>query len=126
MSWYITAIKNYANFKGRARRKEYWMFILFNYLFGLACSLADGLLGLQIPLEGKALGIFGAVYGLFVLIPSFSVSVRRLHDIDKSGWWLLLSLLPVIGWVWLLVYSTMGGTPCDNRFGADPKAASVQ
>ena len=100
MQYYIYAIKNYANFKGRARRKEYWMFTLFNILFGIAAMILDRILGdtFKIPTTGVATnyGFVYLVYALFVFIPGLAVLVRRLHDIGKSGKlliWVFLSFI---------------------------------
>jgi uncharacterized membrane protein YhaH (DUF805 family) len=119
MEWYLKVLKNYVGFSGRARRKEYWMFTLFNLIALVVMSVLDRMLGLA----GEAgVGILYTVYALAVLLPSLAVSVRRLHDIDKSGWWMLLVLVPFIGAIVLLVFAVMEGTRGDNRFGADPKA----
>lgn len=119
MNWYLKVLKQYFDFGGRARRKEYWMYTLFNLLALIAAAIIDSALGLA----GES-GV-GPVYGLYalaVLIPGIAVSVRRLHDIDRSGWWLLILLIPLIGAIVLLVWACMGGTQGDNRFGPDPKA----
>lgn len=125
MKWYIGVIKRYASCKGRARRKEFWLFVLVNYLITAACGMADNFLGLQTVLAGQTVAIITMVYTLLVLIPCLAVSIRRLHDIDKSGWWLLLALAPVVGWAWLLVYSLLEGTPCCNRYGDNPRLADT-
>ncbi len=127
MNWYLRAIKNYVNFSGRARRKEYWMFFLFNMIFGTVAAIIDRIIGSDIAFMGVRLGygVIGIAYSTFVLIPSLSISFRRLHDIDKSAGWLFIGLIPVVGAIWLFVYSILAGTPGDNRFGADPKADNV-
>ena len=121
MNWYITVLKKYAVFSGRARRKEYWMFVLFNVIFVIIASIIDGLLGTTI--KGFGFGLFYALYVLAVIIPSLAVGVRRLHDTGRSGWWLLIGLIPVIGGIWLLVLMVLNGNPGDNKYGPDPKAA---
>lgn len=113
MSWYIQAIKNYCNFSGRATRKEYWMYSLISAIFGLALSLVDSLIGIS---------IFTSIYSLFILIPDLSISFRRLHDIDKSAWWLLISIIPVVGSIILFVFSVRPGTIGPNSYGEDPRA----
>ena len=113
MNWYIQAIKRYADFNGRARRTEYWIFVLFNTIFGAVAGLVDGVLGIA---------LISSLYSLFVLIPNLSISFRRLHDVDKSAWWLLISFVPVVGVIVLLVFSVMPGTVGANRYGQDPKA----
>lgn len=112
MSWYLQAIKNYCNFSGRASRKEYWMFILFNFIFTLVLNVIDWLLGIR---------VFSSIYLLFVMLPSISVQFRRLHDIDKSAWWLFIALIPIVGGIILFVFSLQQGTIGENKYGSDPK-----
>lgn len=118
MDWYLKVLKNYVGFGGRARRKEYWMFFLFTVIVSVVLGLIDGLMGLMTE---SGIGTLGLLYALAVLLPSIAVGVRRLHDIDKSGWWLLIALIPLIGGIVLLVFSLMEGSRGDNRFGPDPK-----
>ena len=114
MNWYLECFKKYATFDGRARRKEFWMFALFSFIVSLVLNLADkALFGFQ---------ILSGLYGLAVFLPGLAVSVRRLHDIDKSGWFVLLALIPFVGAIVLLVFDCIEGTRGDNRFGGDPKA----
>lgn len=114
MNWYLNVMKNYITFDGRARRKEYWMFFLINIIILLVLSIVDGVL-----FGGTA--ILSGIYALIQFLPQLAVSVRRLHDTDRSGWWILLGLIPIVGLV-LLVFFCLNGTPGSNRFGADPKA----
>ena len=119
MNWYLTVLKKYAVFSGRARRKEYWMYVLFNFIFAVIAIILDNVLGLA----SKEIG-YGPIYGLYVLatlIPSLAVSVRRLHDIGKSGWYLLVGIIPLIGGIWLLVLMATAGDMGENEYGADPK-----
>lgn len=120
MYWYLKVLKNYVGFSGRARRKEYWMFVLFNMLVSIGLMIVDGVTGTYNVEAGW--GLLSGIYTLAVLIPSIAVSVRRLHDRDKSGWWLLLLLVPLIGAIVILVWFVMDGDRSDNSFGADPKA----
>ncbi len=113
MNHYIEVIKKYALFTGRARRTEYWMFVLFNFIIAFVLGIIEGVL--EIP------GILSGIYMLAVLLPSIGVSIRRLHDTDRSGWWLLIGLVPLIGSIVLLVFMVMDSTPGENRFGANPK-----
>ena len=113
MNWYLEALKKYAVFSGRARRTEYWMFMLFNVIAGIILGIVDAILGTG--------GVLGAIYALAVLIPGLAVSVRRLHDTSRSGWWLLIVLIPIIGPIVLLVFMFLDGTPGPNRFGSSPK-----
>lgn len=119
MNWYLKVLKQYFDFSGRARRKEYWMFTLFNVIIAFVLGIVDGLTGMTAGME--TLGLLGALYTLLVLIPSIAVSARRLHDIDRSGWWMLIGLIPLIGAIVLLVWACSEGTRGDNRFGSDPK-----
>lgn len=120
MDWYLQALRKFAVFAGRARRKEYWLFILFNILASIALAVADALLG-TIDLD-TGVGLLSSTYSLAVLIPTIAVAIRRLHDTDRSGWWLLVSLIPVLGTIALLVFLVQDGTAGPNRFGPDPKA----
>ena len=119
MEWYLKVLKNYATFSGRARRKEYWMFALFNLIFIVAATILDNILGTAI--KGVGYGLFYILYALAVLIPGLAVSVRRLHDVGKSGWFLLISLIPIIGAIWLLVLVCTDGQAGENQYGANPK-----
>ena len=103
---------NYANFNGRARRSEFWWFVLFNFILSLVASIIDRLL---ISIMG--FGFVGIIVTLGLLVPGIAVSVRRLHDIDRSGWWLLLVFVPIIGALLLIYWEATEGTKGDNRFG---------
>lgn len=118
MDWYLKVLKNYFNFEGRARRKEYWMFVLISLLVSVGLSIVDGVAGLH---AGGGFGMLGAIYSLAILIPSISLGARRLHDLDKSGWWQLILLIPLIGAIVLIVWAATEGQPGSNRFGPDPK-----
>ncbi|HKJ43372.1 MAG TPA: DUF805 domain-containing protein [Sunxiuqinia sp.] len=121
MNWYLKVLKQYADFSGRARRKEYWMFVLFNILFAIVALILDNLLGLTV---GKLpYGVFYFLYSLVVLIPGLAVSVRRLHDIGKSGWMILISLIPIVGGIWLLILLVSDSKPGENEYGPNPKEA---
>src|SRR5690554_355062 len=99
MEWYLKVLRQYSDFNGRARRKEYWMFVLFNMIFAFIAIVLDNLMGLTIGEIG-----YGPLYGLYaliVLIPGLAVGVRRLHDTGKSGWMMLLVFIPLIGGIWL-------------------------
>jgi uncharacterized membrane protein YhaH (DUF805 family) len=116
MKWYLQVLKKYADFSGRARRKEYWMFFLFNIIICIVLGIIDGVAGMNLG----GMGLLGLVYSLAILVPSIAVGIRRLHDIDKSGWWVLIIFVPLIGAIVLLVFAVMAGTPGDNRFGPEP------
>jgi uncharacterized membrane protein YhaH (DUF805 family) len=119
MHWYLSVLKQYAVFSGRARRKEYWMFVLFNLIFLIAALILDNVLGTAI--ENVGYGLFYILYSLAVLIPALAVAVRRLHDIGKSGWWLFISFIPLIGGIWLLVLLATDGQAGENKYGPNPK-----
>ncbi|MDX2079872.1 MAG: DUF805 domain-containing protein [Terrimicrobiaceae bacterium] len=115
MNYYIDAWKNYVNVQGRARRKAYWMFVLFNFLITIVANIIDGVLGTG--------GLLSGIYLLAVLLPSIALAVRRLHDIGKSGWWLLIGLVPLVGAIVLLVFAVLDSQPGENAYGPNPKGA---
>lgn len=119
MNWYLDVLKKYAVFGGRARRKEYWFFVLFNFIFAVVLAFIDGMIGTFDPETGY--GVLSGIYGLVVIIPGIAVTIRRLHDTDRSGWWLLILFIPLIGAIWLLVLMVIDGTPGENQYGPDPK-----
>ncbi|WP_265130803.1 DUF805 domain-containing protein [Chryseobacterium oranimense] len=120
MKWYLKVLKQYADFTGRARRTEYWMFVLFNMIFAIAAAVLDNLLGLKFTPE-IPYGFIYLIYGLATFIPGLAVMVRRLHDVDKSGWWFLISFIPIIGTIWIIVLLATDGTPGTNQYGVNPK-----
>ncbi|MDH6126759.1 DUF805 domain-containing protein [Kitasatospora sp. GP82] len=113
MDWYLAALKNYAGFSGRARREEYWMFLVGNIVVWIALGIGDVVLGVP---------ILTRVYSAAVLIPWLAVTFRRLHDTGRSAWWLLVIFLPFFGFIALLVYLASKGEPDANRYGPSPKA----
>jgi len=117
MNWYLKVLRQYADFNGRARRTEFWMFVLFNIIFSIIANILDYTFG--------TVYVFSGIYGLAMIIPGLAVSVRRLHDINKSGWMILVVLIPVIGAIWLLVLYVMEGTPGENQYGPNPKEELV-
>lgn len=117
MNWYLAVLKKYAVFEGRASRTEFWMFALFNFIVGVVLGIVDGILHLK---GTYGLGVLGGLYNLGVLLPSIGVSIRRLHDTGRSGWWLLLSFIPIIGWIVLLVFYVMESQAGDNEHGPNP------
>lgn len=108
-----TCFQKYVVFNGRAARSEYWFWVLFTFIGSFVLGIVDGILGMQ---------LLGGLFTLAVLLPSISVGVRRLHDIDKSGWWILINLIPIIGLIVFIFWAVTKGTAGDNRFGADPLA----
>jgi uncharacterized membrane protein YhaH (DUF805 family) len=123
MNWYLAVLKNYAGFSGRARRKEYWMFVLFNMIFIIVAMILDNVLGLTVG--ELPYGAFYLLYALAVLIPGLAVSVRRLHDVGKSGWMILIALIPIIGAIWLLVLTVTDSNPGENQYGPNPKEVTA-
>ena len=120
MKWFIKCIKQYADFKGRARRKEYWMFTLFYLLFLLPLAL---LMGIEIGLEIEV-PIFTILFVLFIfaiIVPTYAVTARRLHDTGRSGWWILINFIPYIGGIWLFVLTCLDSEPGTNKWGENPK-----
>ena len=111
MNWYLGVLRQYAVFKGRARRKEYWFFILFNLIASRVLTVVDYMTGSLDPELG--MGLLSGLYSLAVLIPSLAVTVRRLHDTDHTGWWLLIGLIPLLGAIVLLIFMLQDSKPGD-------------
>ncbi len=122
MNWYLGVLKKYAVFNGRARRKEYWMFFLLNLIIAFVLGFIEGFTGIA-PESNQS--ILVNLYSLVVLIPGIAVSVRRLHDTDRSGWWLLIALVPLIGAIVLLVFMVQDSKPGHNQYGVNPKEATA-
>ena len=121
MNWYTGVLKKYAVFSGRARRKEYWMFVLINIIVSVVFVAIDNVIGTA---SDSGTGVLSGLYSLAVLLPTLAVLVRRLHDTNRSGWWILINLVPFIGSLWLLFILASDGTPGDNSYGSNPKAAA--
>lgn len=119
VNWYIEVLKKYAVFSGRARRKEYWFFVLFNIIVSVVLSVIDGVTG-TLDTEG-GVGLLSGLYTLAVIVPSIAVGIRRLHDIGRSGWWLLIVLVPLIGALVLLFFAVQDSQPGSNEYGPNPK-----
>jgi len=113
VEWYLKVLKNYAVFNGRARRTEYWMFFLFNAIITIILSILQSIADINNILTG--------IYGLLTILPSLAVGARRLHDSGRSGWWLLIGLIPFIGTIILIIFFCLDSEEGDNRFGANPK-----
>lgn len=131
MEWWFKCIKNYVNFKGRARRQEFWMFVLFNLIFSFVLGVVDNVAGLTLfkiypdTIFEQKIGILSTLYSLFVLLPGLAVAVRRLHDVGKSGLYLFIFLIPLAGQIWLLVLFCIDGQHFANEYGPDPKAETA-
>ena len=104
---------NYVNFSGRACRSEYWYWILFIIIADIVAAIIDQTLGIQ---------LVTGLFGLVTIIPNIAIAIRRLHDLDRTGWWILLGFIPLIGWIILLIWYVTKGTDGPNRFGPDPLA----
>lgn len=116
MEWYFKVFRNYTQFGGRARRKEYWMFTLFNFFVSIVLGIIQAILDWN-----EALTL---IYSLVILLPGLAVFVRRLHDTGRSAWWILLGLIPLIGGIILLVFTCMDSEPGMNQYGPNPKESS--
>ncbi len=113
MEWFLKAVRdNYANFNGRAGVKEYWMFVLFYFIFYIAASILDTVIGTGF--------VISALYSLALLVPSLAAAVRRLHDTGKSGLWILVGFIPIIGFIWLIILLIKEGDPGPNMYGPPP------
>ncbi len=121
MNWYLAVLKKYVDFSGRASRTEYWMFTLVNIVIELGLSFIDTRTGMVSAAYG--VGVLSGLYGLAVLLPTISVTARRLHDTTRSAWWLLLGLIPILGGLVLLVFMVLDSSPETNAWGPSPKAA---
>jgi len=116
MHWYFDVLKNYATFSGRARRKEYWMFFLFNFIVELLIGFGTGFMGSVLGAGTTIANVVSIVYSLAILIPSIAVGVRRMHDTGRSGWWIILPLVN-------LVFLCLDSQPGVNEYGPSPKMA---
>ncbi|MEU9252065.1 DUF805 domain-containing protein [Streptomyces sp. NPDC048270] len=117
MNHYTDVLKKYADFSGRARRQEYWMFFLFNAAAAIILIVLDFVLGTYPLLYG--------IYALAVFLPNLGVTIRRLHDTGKSGWWILIGIIPVIGFIWMIVLLATEGEQAPNQYGPNPKALAA-
>lgn len=121
MKYFVQALQNYANFSGRARRSEYWYFILFNIIFAIIAMIIDNIIGTA--LNGVGYGMIYILYAIAMFLPGLAVAVRRLHDVGKSGWMMLISLIPLVGVIWLLVLLFTDSQEGENKWGPNPKAS---
>lgn len=120
MKWFLEALtKKYATFEGRARRSEYWYFVLFYVLAVIVLSIVDIVVGTYH--EESGFGLFSGLFMLATIVPSLAVTARRLHDTDRSGWWQLLYLIPLLGALVMVLFMVLDSQPGANRFGPNPK-----
>ena len=115
MTYYVSVLKNYVGFTGRARRAEFWQFVLVNFIIGVILGIVDTAIKSQ---------ILGGIYDLAILLPALAVLTRRLHDTGRSAWWLLLYIVIIIGWIVLIVFAALEGTPGDNKYGPNPNGTA--
>ena len=121
MNWYLKVFHQYFDFSGRARRKEFWIFNLVNFIALIILSIIDEALGTKTSNDEDGVGLLYLVYYLVSLIPSLAVSVRRLHDIGKSGWYVFVNIIPIAGQIWFLILVCMEGEARPNQWGENPK-----
>jgi uncharacterized membrane protein YhaH (DUF805 family) len=120
MNWYLDAWRNYITFTGRSRRAAYWMFVLFNFIAVILANVIDNVLGLA----GEAgYGPFSMIYGLAVFLPGLALAIRRLHDTGRSGWWMLIGFIPIVGLIVLIIFFVQDSQPGSNQYGPNPKGA---
>ncbi len=117
MEWFKIALRKYAVFTGRARRKEYWFFVLFYLLIAIGLGFIDSVLGLG----SEEFGLLSGLFGLAMVVPAFAVAIRRMHDTGRSGWWVLVNFIPLVGWLIFIWFATRDGEPGPNAYGPDPK-----
>lgn len=112
LNYYVGALKNYAVFNGRARRAEFWQYALVNFVIAIVLYVI-----------GLAMGslVLYYIYGVAVLVPGLAIMARRLHDTNRSGWWILIALVPLVGAIVLLVFACLEGDRGPNQHGPDPK-----
>jgi uncharacterized membrane protein YhaH (DUF805 family) len=115
VSNYVKVLKNYVGFTGRAGRPEFWWFALTNIIVSFVIGIIDAAIKSQ---------VLGYIYDLAILLPFLALATRRLHDTDKTAWWLLLYFIPVIGWIVLIVFFCLDGTPGPNKYGENPNGAA--
>ena len=135
LTWGTLPFRRYAEFSGRSRRREFWNFVLFNYVVAFAWGAVLGLVLLLLTLADASetsmmnicylLIIPYALYSLWAMIPGLAVTVRRLHDLDKSGWHILFGLIPIVGGIILIIWYATEGTRGPNRYGPDPLAGDA-
>lgn len=123
MNWFLMALKKYAVFSGRAQRAEYWYFVLFYILILIGLSVIDMITGTYS--EAAGVGLLSGLFGLGLFLPSLAVAVRRLHDTGRTGWWMLVVFVPLVGFIVLLVFTVLDGTSGDNAYGPNPKAVAA-
>ena len=120
MNYYLSVLKKYAVFSGRASRAEYWYFVLFNVIIYIVLAIVENMMGFG-RLWGGNMGVLTLTYEVAVIIPSLAVMVRRLHDTNRTGFWVLINVIPLIGFIIILVFACTDSQPGDNQYGPNPK-----
>lgn len=123
MPWFLQVLTKYSDFSGRSRRKEYWYFILVSLLISIPLLIIDNMTGTFNAQVG--LGLLSGIFSLAILFPSVAVTVRRLHDTGRSGWWFLIAFVPIVGDIVLIVFMVLDSQPGANEYGASPKDGSA-
>lgn len=118
MEYFTRALTKYAEFSGRDTRKQYWMFVLFNIIFSICAGILDTILRTNWAM-GRS-GLFGALYSLALIVPGLAAATRRLHDTGKSGWFILLALIPLVGWIILIILLAGDSESSENKYGPKP------
>ena len=124
MKYYFKAIQNYSNFADRTTRTEFWVYALINIVFiytPILISMFIEMIGINVSGLDMVLGIVILIYGLASLVPTIAITIRRLHDSDNNGLWILVSLIPYIGGIILLIFCLLPGTKDDNKYGSNPR-----
>ncbi len=121
MKYYIKALLNFSNFHGRSTSREFWYFCLFNLLLQIITFIIDIAFKLSFSILFYSIGVTSFLYTLITIIPGLAISVRRMHDIGKSGWFLFLPIIPIVGAIWLLILFCSNSQSCENKWGPNPK-----
>lgn len=125
MHWYVEVLRKYVVFSGRARRQEFWVFFLISAVISIFLTVTDEFMGWMFEMDGDDLGFLSTLYHIAIILPYLAVIIRRLHDTDRSGWWVLIAFIPIVGVIVLLVFLILDGTRGENRYGPDPKASAT-
>ena len=122
MSWFLMALSKYATFSGRSQRSEFWFFLLSYVLLFVGLAIIDGMLGFFD--EEEDIGLLSSLFAVAMFVPSLAVSVRRLHDTGRFGWWVLVAFVPVVGSIVMLLFAAEDSQPGANAYGPNPKGAA--
>ncbi len=120
MTWALMPLQKYAVFSGRSRRKEFWMFVLFTFIVEIVLAIIDAIIGTYNTALG--IGLLSGLFYLAILVPSIALNTRRLHDIGKSGWFQLLFIIPIVGFILWIIWMVRDSDDGVNKYGPSPKA----